>query len=105
MGAKDSKPSCITYEDAVKRSMTLYLCYKIQNYFIVLIPKLFIHLCLCILVSDLELKRLREAFKRLSPVNGAITKHSFIKEVLGDGVPLSIADVCHLIFHCIFYIS
>lgn len=46
------------------------------------------------LVSDSELKRLREAFKRLSPVNGAITKHSFIKEVLGDGVPLSIADVC-----------
>ncbi|KAF0760813.1 ubiquitin carboxyl-terminal hydrolase 32 [Aphis craccivora] len=62
MGAKDSKPSCITYEDAVKR------------------------------ISDSEIKRLREAFKRLSPVNGAITKHSFIKEVLGDGVPLSIAE-------------
>jgi len=45
-------------------------------------------------VSDSELKRLREAFKRLSPVNGAITKHSFIREVLGDGVPLSIAEVC-----------
>lgn len=51
----------------------------------------------CISVSDSELKRLREAFKRLSPVNGAITKHSFIKEVLGDGVPLSIADVCYSI--------
>ncbi|CAI6345795.1 unnamed protein product [Macrosiphum euphorbiae] len=62
MGAKDSKPSCITYEDAIKR------------------------------ISDSELKRLREAFKRLSPVNGAITKHSFIREVLGDGVPLSIAE-------------
>jgi len=48
----------------------------------------------CISVSDSEIKRLREAFKRLSPVNGAITKHSFIKEVLGDGVPLSIAEVC-----------
>ncbi|XP_050441466.1 ubiquitin carboxyl-terminal hydrolase 32 [Adelges cooleyi] len=62
MGAKDSKPSCITYEEAIKR------------------------------ISDSELKRLREAFKRLSPVNGFISKHSFIKEVLGDGVPLSIAD-------------
>jgi ubiquitin carboxyl-terminal hydrolase 6/32 len=62
MGAKDSKPSCITYEDAIKR------------------------------INDSEIKRLREAFKRLSPVNGAITKHSFIREVLGDGVPLSIAE-------------
>ncbi|XP_050522495.1 ubiquitin carboxyl-terminal hydrolase 32 [Daktulosphaira vitifoliae] len=62
MGAKDSKPSCITYEEAIKR------------------------------INDSELKRLREAFKRLSPINGVISKHSFIKEVLGDGVPLSIAD-------------
>lgn len=54
------------------------------------------------LVSDAELKRLREAFKRLSPVNGAITKSSFIKEVLGDGVPLSIADVCFSVDSILF---
>lgn len=53
------------------------------------------------LVSDSELKRLREAFKRLSPVNGFISKHSFIKEVLGDGVPLSIADVGLIFVHLV----
>lgn len=95
MGAKDSKPSCITYEDAVKRSMMFIPIISI-NIIVNLFSTRLSFLKpfrLFILVSDSELKRLREAFKRLLPLNGAITKHSFIKEVLGDGVPLSIADV------------
>ncbi|XP_046979817.1 ubiquitin carboxyl-terminal hydrolase 32 [Schistocerca americana] len=62
MGAKDSKPLCITYEEAAKR------------------------------VTEAELKRLKEAFKRVSTVNGCITKQSFVKDVLGDGVPTQIAE-------------
>ncbi|PSN41510.1 hypothetical protein C0J52_07225 [Blattella germanica] len=62
MGAKDSKPCCITYEEAVKR------------------------------VTDAELKRLKEAFKRVSTLNGCITKQSFIKDVLGEGVPTPVAE-------------
>ncbi|XP_026279470.1 ubiquitin carboxyl-terminal hydrolase 32 isoform X3 [Frankliniella occidentalis] len=62
MGVKDSKPCCITYEDAVRR------------------------------VSESELKRIREAFKRVSNVSGFISKSSFLKEVLGEGVPRNIAE-------------
>lgn len=62
MGAKDSKPCCITYEEAVKR------------------------------VTESELKRLKEAFKRLCTVNGCISKQSFVKDVLGDGVPVPVAE-------------
>lgn len=52
-------------------------------------------------VSDLELKRLREAFKRHSS-NGVITDKVFIKEVLGDGVPNPVAEVKHfMFFHCL----
>lgn len=101
MGAKDSKPSCITYEEAVKRSKNKLILILISqcSTIDIAIKTIVSNLTSCILVSDLELKRLREAFKRLSPVNGAITKHSFIKEVLGDGVPLSIADVWFLNFY------
>ncbi|XP_046684242.1 ubiquitin carboxyl-terminal hydrolase 32 isoform X2 [Homalodisca vitripennis] len=62
MGAKDSKQICITYEEAVKR------------------------------VTEAELKRLKEAFKRLSNLNGFISKQSFVKDVLGDGVPVAVAE-------------
>ncbi|XP_054279647.1 ubiquitin carboxyl-terminal hydrolase 32-like [Macrosteles quadrilineatus] len=62
MGAKDSKQTCITYEEAVKR------------------------------VNEAEYKRLKEAFKRLSNLNGFISKQSFVKDVLGDGVPVPVAE-------------
>ena len=62
MGNKDSRPAFLTYEDAVKR------------------------------VTDAELKRLKEAFKRSSTLNGFMTKPVFIREVLGDGFPPVLAD-------------
>ncbi|XP_038217360.1 ubiquitin carboxyl-terminal hydrolase 32-like [Zerene cesonia] len=63
MGAKDSKPSFISYEDAVKR------------------------------VSDSELRRLREAFKRSAGVNGtSLSLDAFVHEVLCDGVPYEVAE-------------
>ncbi|KAF5303286.1 hypothetical protein FQA39_LY10025 [Lamprigera yunnana] len=62
MGAKDSKRSCLNYEDAVKR------------------------------MSDAEFKRVCEAFKRLSNGNQLLNRHAFTQNVLGDGVPVTIAD-------------
>ncbi|XP_061723016.1 ubiquitin carboxyl-terminal hydrolase 32 [Cydia pomonella] len=63
MGAKDSKPCFISYEDAVKR------------------------------VSDSELRRIREAFKRCAGANGtALSLEAFVREVLSDGVPYEVAD-------------
>ncbi|KAG8282214.1 Ubiquitin carboxyl-terminal hydrolase 32 [Homalodisca vitripennis] len=43
-------------------------------------------------VTEAELKRLKEAFKRLSNLNGFISKQSFVKDVLGDGVPVAVAE-------------
>ena len=46
-----------------------------------------------VIVTEAELKRLKEAFKRVSTLNGCITKQSFIKDVLGEGVPTPVAEV------------
>ncbi|KAG5891616.1 hypothetical protein JTB14_037130 [Gonioctena quinquepunctata] len=62
MGAKDSKRSCLSYEDAVKR------------------------------MSDPELKRVCEAFKRLTNGGQFLSRYAFTQNVLGDGVPLTIAE-------------
>lgn len=62
MGAKDSKPVFITYEDAFRR------------------------------VNDLELKRLKDAFKRSSTLSGYMMKNVFIREVFGDVVPAQLAE-------------
>uniref|UniRef100_A0A182JE81 ubiquitinyl hydrolase 1 n=1 Tax=Anopheles atroparvus TaxID=41427 RepID=A0A182JE81_ANOAO len=63
MGAKDSKPSCISYEEAVKR------------------------------VTDLELRRIKDAFKRSAGTSGSVlSKSAFMQDVLGDGVPPVVAD-------------
>lgn len=63
MGAKDSKRSaCLSYEDAVKR------------------------------MSDIEYKRVCEAFKRLAGPSALLNKSAFIANVLGDGVPSVIAE-------------
>nr|XP_026488926.1 ubiquitin carboxyl-terminal hydrolase 32 isoform X1 [Vanessa tameamea] len=63
MGAKDSKPSFISYDDAAKR------------------------------VSDSELRRIREAFKRCAGANGStLSLEAFVHEVLCDGVPYEVAE-------------
>ncbi|KAH9383808.1 hypothetical protein HPB48_025578 [Haemaphysalis longicornis] len=43
-------------------------------------------------VTESELKRLRDAFKRASNLSGIITRQAFIKEVLGEFVPLKLAE-------------
>ncbi|KAL3270541.1 hypothetical protein HHI36_021079 [Cryptolaemus montrouzieri] len=62
MGAKDSKRLCLSYEDAAKR------------------------------MSDAEYKRICEAFKRLTGGSQYLSKSAFTQNVLGDGVPTTIAE-------------
>ncbi|KAL3857432.1 hypothetical protein ACJMK2_012103, partial [Sinanodonta woodiana] len=68
MGGKDSKLSYISYEEALKR------------------------------VTDAELKRLKDAFRRSSNLNGYMTESLFIREVLWDGVPSKVAQLLCMAF-------
>ncbi|ELT99007.1 hypothetical protein CAPTEDRAFT_129894 [Capitella teleta] len=63
MGGKESKLSYISYEDACRR------------------------------VTDAELQRLRDAFKRSSTLSNHMTCNLFTREVLGDGVPPRLAEL------------
>ncbi|KAJ8312078.1 hypothetical protein KUTeg_009451 [Tegillarca granosa] len=63
MGGKESKLSYISYEESLRR------------------------------VKDVELKRIKDAFKRSSSFGGYMPDNMFAREVLGDGVPLSIAQL------------
>ncbi|XP_028977468.2 ubiquitin carboxyl-terminal hydrolase 32 isoform X2 [Esox lucius] len=68
MGAKESRIGFLSYDEAVKR------------------------------VTDVELKRLKDAFKRTSGLSSYITQQGFYREVLGDGVPPKVAEVIYASF-------
>lgn len=44
-------------------------------------------------VTDVELKRLRDAFRRTCGLSCYMSQQCFFKEVLGDMVPLNISEV------------
>lgn len=44
-------------------------------------------------MTDVELKRLKDAFKRTSGITYYMTQQCFYREVLGDGVPHKVAEV------------
>nr|XP_033777792.1 ubiquitin carboxyl-terminal hydrolase 32 isoform X1 [Geotrypetes seraphini] len=68
MGAKESRIGFLTYDEAVKR------------------------------VTDIELKRLKDAFKRTCGLSCYMSQQCFIREVLGDGVPPKVAEVIYCSF-------
>ncbi|XP_008306895.1 ubiquitin carboxyl-terminal hydrolase 32 isoform X3 [Cynoglossus semilaevis] len=68
MGAKESRIGFLSYDEAVKR------------------------------VTDVELKRLKDAFKRTSGLSCYMTQQCFYREVLGDGVPPKVAEVIYTSF-------
>ncbi|XP_029922216.1 ubiquitin carboxyl-terminal hydrolase 32 isoform X5 [Myripristis murdjan] len=68
MGAKESRIGFLSYDEAVKR------------------------------VTDVELKRLKDAFKRTSGLSYYMTQQCFYREVLGDGVPPKVAEVIYTSF-------
>ncbi|XP_029301788.1 ubiquitin carboxyl-terminal hydrolase 32 isoform X7 [Cottoperca gobio] len=68
MGAKESRIGFLSYDEAVKR------------------------------VTDVELKRLKDAFKRTSGITYYMTQQCFYREVLGDGVPHKVAEVIYTSF-------
>ncbi|KAI3354671.1 hypothetical protein L3Q82_019160 [Scortum barcoo] len=49
-------------------------------------------------VTDVELKRLKDAFKRTSGLTYYMTQQCFYREVLGDGVPHKVAEVIYTSF-------
>ncbi|XP_067864309.1 ubiquitin carboxyl-terminal hydrolase 32 isoform X2 [Heptranchias perlo] len=65
MGAKESRIGFLSYDEAVKR------------------------------VTDVELKRLKDAFKRTSGLSCYMNQQAFVREVLGDGVPPKVAEVIY----------
>lgn len=44
-------------------------------------------------VKDTEMKRSKDAFKRVATLGGQMSDIVFCREVLGDGVPAGIANV------------
>ncbi|AWO98445.1 Ubiquitin carboxyl-terminal hydrolase [Scophthalmus maximus] len=68
MGAKESRIGFLSYDEAVKR------------------------------VTDVELKRLKDAFKRTSGLSYYMTQQCFYREALGDGVPPKVAEVIYTSF-------
>uniref|UniRef100_A0A8C4EHQ8 Ubiquitin carboxyl-terminal hydrolase 32 n=1 Tax=Dicentrarchus labrax TaxID=13489 RepID=A0A8C4EHQ8_DICLA len=48
--------------------------------------------------TDVELKRLKDAFKRTSGITYYMTQQCFYREVLGDGVPHKVAEVIYTSF-------
>ncbi|KAF4012049.1 hypothetical protein G4228_004148 [Cervus hanglu yarkandensis] len=68
MGAKESRIGFLSYEEALRR------------------------------VTDVELKRLKDAFKRTCGLSYYMGQHCFIREVLGDGVPPKVAEVIYCSF-------
>uniref|UniRef100_A0A8C5C041 ubiquitinyl hydrolase 1 n=1 Tax=Gadus morhua TaxID=8049 RepID=A0A8C5C041_GADMO len=51
-----------------------------------------------IVVTDVELKRLKDAFKRTSGLSYYMTQQCFYREVLGDSVPPKVAEVIYTSF-------
>ncbi|XP_065429191.1 ubiquitin carboxyl-terminal hydrolase 32 isoform X15 [Chrysemys picta bellii] len=68
MGAKESRIGFLSYDEALRR------------------------------VTDVELKRLRDAFKRTCGLSCYMSQQCFIREVLGDGVPPKVAEVIYCSF-------
>lgn len=56
-------------------------------------------------MSEPELKRLKEAFKRSSSLSGYMSKNAFLREVLGDNVPLRLAEVTRTVISVIYVVQ
>lgn len=68
MGNKESRIGFLSYDEALRR------------------------------VTDVELKRLKDAFKRTCGLSCYMSQQCFIREVLGDGVPPKVAEVIYCSF-------
>ncbi|XP_036380536.1 ubiquitin carboxyl-terminal hydrolase 32-like [Megalops cyprinoides] len=68
MGAKESSLGFLSFDEAVKR------------------------------VTDVELKRLKDAFRRTSGLSCYMSQQCFFREVLGDAVPPKVAEVIYTSF-------
>ena len=87
MGIKESKQFPISSEEAYKRGKIFHIfscqstCHLWSNFNLD-----------DFLVTEAEKRRLQDAFRRLTPSTGLISKPIFIREVIGDGIPLTLAE-------------
>ena len=98
MGAKESRQFPLTYEEAVKRgnwNWRKMICevitkkklkWKWVSFFHQFYNRFYFS------VTETERRRIQDAFRRLSAPSGYVSRQMFTKDVLGDGVPVSVAD-------------
>ena len=94
MGGKESKQFPVSTEDALKRGkifishMAMHTIYIID--YVLLRP--LINLSNFFLVTDVERRRLQDAFRRYSNSSGYITRLTFLRDILGDSIPSVLAE-------------
>lgn len=94
MGAKESRHSCINYEEALRRGkktkrnklLTKFTDSKFFYYFYDYV----------IIVSETEICRLRQAFRRSAGVGRThLSRNSFQQDVLTEAVPNDVTDLLY----------
>ena len=101
MGGKESKQFPITTEDALKRGKLIIYSFR----------KLYSKLLICVylaanfqqsflitsifpmsIVTEVERRKLQDAFRRYANSSGYITRLTFLRDVLGDSIPATLAE-------------
>ncbi len=113
MGVGRSKPMPLSYEEACKRGETqpphtpLYPPYyththtHTHNHPTPLFPLTHTPVSPCHAVPGPVLTRIQETFKRLSSVSGSLPQLTFMRDVLGDAVPIKLAEVQYSVCVCV----
>lgn len=89
MGARDSKPQVLSYEEAAKRGkLILVLLYEcgVCHLYVFLHPST---------VNSVELKRLKDAFSKHSTSGGLLQQSVFFSDILGETVPSDLAKLVY----------
>lgn len=89
MGAKESRQSCINYEEALKRGKIIIISFYLS--FNIIYINIYVFL-----VSEVEICRLRQAFKRSAGVGRThLSRNAFQQDVLSESVPNEITDLLY----------
>ena len=92
MGGKESKQFPVSTEDALKRGKIFisHMAMHIYVDYVLLHP--LIDLSNFFSVTDVERRRLQDAFRRYSNSSGYITRLTFLRDILGDSIPSVLAE-------------
>ena len=97
MGGKESKQFPVSTEDALKRGkIYIWQCIQFTRHKKIYIDYVLLHppinLSNFLLVTDVERRRLQDAFRRYSNSSGYITRLTFLRDILGDSIPSVLAE-------------